>query len=51
MEGKKKQNENRDLLAPITMTSGQTNRHFSEIGNLLALKSIQISLNGGAGIF
>jgi hypothetical protein len=39
-----------DLLAPLTMASGHTNRHFPEIGNFLTLESIQISLNGRIGV-
>jgi hypothetical protein len=38
------------LLAPLAVATRHTNRHLTQIRNLLALETIQVGLNSGAGI-
>ena len=38
------------LLAPLAVTTRHTDRHLTQIRNLLALETIQVGLNSRAGI-
>jgi len=40
-----------DLFAPITMAPSHAYRHLSDVGHLLSLEPVQISLDSRARIF